>query len=80
MTKKAKNIFETYEMKLKLEIDIYNLGVTDTDKTLKHLHEIEEQFGELITGMYFYKLLSEKDFSELHSLKFPTYMKYWDMI
>lgn len=72
MTKKAEAIYNKYCDKLELALYMYSNHNYTFAELQKEFGYLEKQFKEMVSGMYHYNLLSEKDYDELFTLGFTT--------
>lgn len=80
MTKKMENIVKKYEERMDLVVFAYRENLTTFEKAIKEVDKEEEQFDQLITGMYFYNLISEKDMRESMSIRYDVWDKTRDKL
>ena len=62
MTKKLEKIVAKYNEKLEVEVFMFEKGFNNIDEAMDKLKAKRKEFFALIENMYFYDLLSEKDF------------------
>lgn len=78
MTKKMDAICKKMERKMEIEFWTFESGYSDFERTRERLRKIEKEFDELKTLMYFYDLISEKDFDATCGYSWEVYTKYFD--
>lgn len=78
MTKKMQNLLKKYESKLDAELRCMKLGYSNFEETYKKLSKLEKEFDQLRTQMFYYDLISTKDFKETVSIGYNMFSKAVD--
>lgn len=83
-SKKAQKIIEEFNKRVEMWLDSYAIELIDTDKCFARIKEERNNIESLITNMFRYSLLSEKDFNDLweevHFTGRYTFEKVLDLI
>ena len=78
MSRKVNDLLKKYEDKLDTCLWLYSKGMNDWNEFISDVYDREKEFDGLVTNMFHYDLLSEKDFRELMKLVRQTKDKYVD--
>lgn len=80
MTKKTEKLYAKYEEKIRLEFWSYKEGYSSYEHTKDRIYKMFKEFDTLRTHMYYYDLMSEKDFDETCLMADEIMWKYYDMM
>lgn len=65
MTKKTTTLVNKYQERINAEVWMFENGFIDFDKAHERIVKEEKMFEEMLTSMYYYGMISDKDHKEL---------------
>lgn len=80
MSKKAIKMLDEYKSKLDMIVFEYEKGFSDFSKSQKNAMEEMKRFENMISSMYHFNLLSEKDYMEFTNVPFKLECEVVDKI